>query len=157
MRARKGSWTVEAFASLLVIIPVCLLLFNVIVVFVGHQTNQTFSRDAARAASLVRPDASGPQAATAQTWIKANQICTDGRTNMVRGYFSGPDLAGVEVRNYTPAGPFGGSYSGTVHVTTNLRVNIPASIPNVIPETILLQSTSSFPLTGSSESVIVPN
>lgn len=157
MRAQNGSWTVEAFASLLVIIPICLLLFNIIVVFIGHQTNQTFSRDAARAASMVRPNASGPQAPTETMWIRANQICTDGRTNIVKGYFYGPELGAVEVRDYAPVGPFGGSYSGSVNVTTNLRVTIPASIPNVIPRTIWLKSTSSFPLTGSSESTVLVN
>jgi hypothetical protein len=156
MRRGRGSLTVEVVALLIALLPLFFLLFDIILVFAGYQTNQTFCRDAARAASQVQPPANGLQTAGV-VFDRASQICRDGQLNMVRGLLQGPFLESVEVRDYAPPGPFGGSYSGTVLVTTRMTVNIPASIPGLIPPQVQLRGVSSFPLTGSSESTIIVN
>ncbi len=155
MKRRRGSVSAEIIVCFIALIPIFFLLFDLIIVFAGYQTNQTFSRDAARAASLLMPPKQGVQT-EGPLFLRASQICANGR-NMVKGYLSGPFLEGVEVFNFVPPGPFGGTYSGTVTVRTSLRVKVPASIPGLIPEFVMVKGVSTFPLTGVVQSKVLVN
>src|SRR5690606_23695523 len=149
---RKGSLTIEVAVALLALVPIFILFFDLLIVFAGYQTNQTYCRDAARAASQVQPPNDGPQT-TGVTTQRANQICTDGR-NTLGGYFTGPFLETVAVTGYAPPGPFGGPYTGTVQVETRLQVKVPASVPGLIPEMVEVRGVSTFPLTGTAPSTV---
>ncbi len=152
MKRCKGSVSAEIIICFIALIPIFFLIFDLIIVYAGYQTNQTFSRDAARAASLLLPPKQGPQT-EGPLFLRASQICANGR-NMVKGYLSGPFLDNIEVMNFTPPGPFGGTYSGTVTVRTTLRVKVPAAIPGLIPETVTVKGVSTFPLTGVVQSTV---
>jgi hypothetical protein len=153
MRKRRGSVTAEIAVGLIALIPVFILFFDLIIVFAGYQTNQNYSRDAARAASLLQPLNNGAQSEGA-IFQRAEQICANGRDTL-GGYFEGPFLERVNVDGYVAPGPFGGPYSGTVQVETRLTVKVPASIPGLIPASIELRGVSTFPCTGTAQSTIV--
>ncbi|MBP7861613.1 hypothetical protein KA183_08015 [bacterium] len=153
MRKRAGSVSAEIIVCFIALFPIFFLIFDLIIVYAGYQTNQTFSRDAARAASLLLPPKQGKQT-DGPLFLRASQICANGR-NMVKGYLSGPFLENIEVMNFTPPGPFGGTYSGTVTVRTTLQVKVPAAIPGLIPEMVTVKGVSTFPLTGVVQSSVI--
>jgi hypothetical protein len=150
-RRHRAQSLVETMAGLIVIIPVFLCLFDIVMVYIGYNTNLTACRDACRAASTADPPANtanGDKTAGNAFFDRAQSIC-DSLKQAEGGYVKGPNLDKVTVTNFVDPGPLGGNYQGNVSVTTSIVVRLPASIPKISPETIPISTSNTFPLTSS--------
>jgi hypothetical protein len=140
-------------AGLIVIIPVFICLFDIMMVYIGYNTNLTACRDACRAASMADPPAGtadGDKNAGNAFFDRAKSIC-DSLKQAESSYVVGPVLDKVTVADFVDPGVLGGNYKGNVSVTTSIVVRLPASIPHVTPETIPIKTSNTFPLTSSKD------
>ncbi len=145
--------------SLLFFIPIMLALYDLMMVFVGYNVNQSACRDAARAAATV---GTGPGRTGTFTlspadppYRKAEDIIE--RANKRSGENNpivGPNLERVTATVLVaPRLNFGGSYEGTVTVATSARVILPVRLPDFIPapQFVDISAQNTFPITATEE------
>jgi hypothetical protein len=154
-----GQASIETLAGFIVLIPVFMVLFDLVIIFIGYQQNAAVCRDAARAASIAQPasgDASGVVGSGSPIFQRAKTIVDNVKSDGSKGYFTGPTIKEVRLADYTAPGAFGGAYTGNVLVTTTIDIRLPVAIPNLTPETVTFDTTSSFPMTGTVQSTVTP-
>ena len=161
-RRRKGQVTIEALAGLIALIPVFMVLFDIMMMYVGYNQNVSACRDAARAASNAdltgAEDAAIPASGNVPNDSDLRTRATRVLANMKQstgGYFTGPDIKTMTVQGFTrPDADFGGQYGGTLTLVTTINIRLPVSIPHVTPDTVSFDSSTSFPITGNASSTV---
>ncbi len=135
----NGQSTVELVAGLIVLVPIVLGLFDMAVVIIANQVNDSACRDAARVAASGRPTAD-------ETTARATQVLK--QVYHTGGYLEGPALvAATPLGIKAPDPVFGGPYSGSVRVETKITVHLPAPLPGVLPATQEFHAREEYPVT----------
>jgi len=146
-RKRKGQSLIELAVGLMALIPIVLVIFDLAVIVIGVQINDSTCREAARVAASGDP--TDAQARAAAVVARANQRAQGMLSNFVL----------VNVNNTVTAAqmqalqPYGGPVQGTVTVQTEVDIRpfvVQFAYSGKSPLTFLSQQ--SFPFT-----YVVPN
>ncbi len=135
--------------GLAIILPLCLIGFDLIIVVTGYLVNTSVCREAARAASIGAPNTierGGPQRRANQSVQSAEMpraLITIVKVNVQEQSKSAPD-----------ADVFGGVIDGQVTVRTTAKITPPFFLPAILGhKTIEVVSTQTFPFTWTT----IPN
>jgi Flp pilus assembly protein TadG len=147
-RKSKGQSIIELAVGLIALIPIVLVLFDLAVIVIAVQVNDSTCREAARVAASGRP---ADQPSRAQAVINRANAKT-------AGMLSNFTLVGTPATTVTQTQadlliPYGGSLNGTVTVTTEVDVK-PFVVQVVYNGTspLKFRSQQTFPIT-----YVVPN
>ena len=146
---RKGQSIIELGAGLLVLIPIVLSIFDLAILVIAVQVNDTACREAARIAASGDP---GSASTRANSVIARANSTSSGMVSNFR--IISVDLVPPDVANQVAAlQPYGGTITGTVTVTTDVDVK-PFIVQWVYSggKPLTFRSKQSFPFT-----YVVPN
>jgi len=148
VRKRKGQSIIELAVGLIALIPIVLVIFDLAVIVIAVQINDSTCREAARVAASGKP---GDQNSRAQAVVnRANAKSTGMLSNFK---LVGTPASTVTQANADALAPYGGSLNGTVTVTTQVDVK-PFVVQVVYNGTspLTFRSQQTFPIT-----YVVPN
>ncbi len=142
LRKMKGQSAVELCAGLIVIVPIILVLFDLSVIVLGVQLNDSTCREAARVAALGDPTTCSTRAQAVIN--RANNQ----RSSMLSNFQLLNCNSSVSAAQIAAMQPYGGPVSGTVSVTTEVDIR-PCLVYIVYTGSTPLhfQSVQSYPFT----------
>jgi hypothetical protein len=143
LKPRSASSLVEVLVGMALLIPLCLVGFDLIIVLAGYLVNASVCREAARAASIGAPNSiekGGPQARALRA-VKSAEI----PRGIVR-------IVKVDVNEQIKPSPdadvFGGLIDGQVSVCTRAVITPPFLLPSVLRRrTVEVMSSQTYPYT----------
>jgi len=147
VRRRKGQSIVELAVGLMALIPIVLVIFDLAVIVIGVQVNDSTCREAARVAASGDPN--DAQARAAAVVARANQRASGMLSNFVLVNVNNT----VTAQQMLALQPYGGPVQGTVTVQTEVDIR-----PFVVQyayagkSPLTFRSQQSFPFT-----YVVPN
>ncbi|CAN5483879.1 hypothetical protein BH10CYA1_BH10CYA1_23450 [soil metagenome] len=148
-KRKKGQSIVELAVGLIALIPIILVVFDLAVIVIGVQINDSTCREAARVAASGSPQ---DQANRAKAVIaRANQRSAGMLSNF--RLVTDPPISTVTQAQATALAPYGGALNGTVTVQTEVDIKpfvVQAAYSGKSPLTF--RSQQSFPIT-----YVVPN
>ncbi len=148
-KREKGQSIVELSVGLIALIPIVLVVFDLAVIVIGVQINDSTCREAARVAASGAPK---DQANRAKAVIaRANQRSAGMLSNFV--LVTDPPLSTVTQAQADALNPYGGALNGTVTVQTEVDIKpfvVQAAYNGQSP--LKFRSQQSFPIT-----YVVPN
>lgn len=146
---RKGQSIVELAVGLIALIPIVLVVFDLAVIVIGVQINDSTCREAARVAASGAPS---DQAKRAKAVVaRANQRAAGMLSNFV--LITDPPQSTVTQAQADALKPYGGALNGTVTVQTEVDIKpfvVQAAYNGQSP--LKFRSQQSFPIT-----YVVPN
>jgi Flp pilus assembly protein TadG len=154
-KRQKGQSIVELAVGLIALIPIVLVVFDLAVIVIGVQLNDSTCREAARVAASGKP--SDQAARAAAVVARANQRSAGMLSNfiVVAGY---PQSTVTQAQaDAPPYVPYGGALNGTVTVQTEVDIKpfvVQAAYSGKSPLTF--RSQQSFPITYVVPNVAVP-
>ncbi|MBI2812127.1 MAG: hypothetical protein HYX67_15030 [Candidatus Melainabacteria bacterium] len=145
----KGQSIVELSVGLIALIPIVLVVFDLAVIVIGVQINDSTCREAARVAASGAPQ---DQANRAKAVIsRANQRAAGMLSNFK--LVTDPPVSTVTQAQANNLAPYGGALNGTVTVQTEVEIRpfvVQAAYNGKSP--LIFRSQQSFPIT-----YVVPN
>jgi hypothetical protein len=123
-RSRRGQGITEAVTAAIIIVPVCLCMFDLIVVIVANSMNDTACKNAARAAAN-QPD---PNSATNAANLSLNTVHS-------------PLLNGITLQ--------GLNYQASVSVTCQTRASVHLPVPFPGYSDLIFDAQDVEPIVGS--------
>jgi hypothetical protein len=146
-RKRRGQSLVELVCGLLVLIPIILVLFDLAVIVLGVQLNDSTCREAARVASL-----GDPLTASTRAQAVIDRANASG-SSMLSNFKLVKCVSTVTAADIAALGAFGGPISGSVTVDTEVDIR---------PFVVAVVWNGGAPLTFRSEQTfpftfVVPN
>ena len=147
LHRRQGQSLIELVCGMLVLIPIILVLFDLAVIVLGVQLNDSTCREAARVAALGDPTSCSTRAQAVVD--RAN----NSGSSMLSNYKLKQCTSTVTAADITAMSPFGGPISGTVTVDT--EVDIKPFIVAIVysgGQPLKFRSQQTFPFT-----FVVPN
>jgi hypothetical protein len=147
LRGKRGSSFIELATGLLVIIPIVLVIFDLCVIVMGVQINDSTCREAARVAASGNPLQAQSRA---QTIIdRANSRASGMVSNFVLANFTST----VTAQDVAALGTYGGPVKGTVTVETDVSIRpLVVELVYTGKSPLHFRSQQSFPFT-----YVVPN
>jgi hypothetical protein len=131
LRKIGGQSAVELCAGLIVLVPILLVLFDLCVIVLGVQLNDSTCREAARVASI-----GDPTSCSTRAQAVINRANNQG-SSMLSNFQLLNCTSSVSGAQITAMQPYGGPVSGTVSVTTEVDIR---------PFVVYLVYTGSTPL-----------
>jgi hypothetical protein len=116
LRSRRGQSAAELCGGLMLLIPIILVLFDLSVIVLGVQLNDSTCHEAARVASLGDPTncSTRAQAVITRANKQGSSMLSNFQLINCTSSVTGADIAAMQ--------PFGGPVSGTVAVTTQVDI-----------------------------------
>ena len=148
VRKRKGQSIIELAVGLIALIPIVLVIFDLAVIVIAVQINDSTCREAARVAASGRP---GDQTSRAQAVVNRANAKTTGMLSNFQ--LVGTPNSTVTQTTADALAPYGGSLNGTVTVTT--QVDVKPFVVQVVYNgggPLTFRSQQTFPIT-----YVVPN
>jgi hypothetical protein len=148
-RKQKGQSIVELAVGLIALIPIVLVVFDLAVIVIGVQVNDSTCREAARVAASGAPKDQVARAAAVVA--RANQRAAGMLSNFV--VVAGFPQSTVSQAQADLLNPYGGALNGTVTVQTEVDIKpfvVQAAYNGTSP--LKFRSQQSFPIT-----YVVPN
>ncbi len=148
-RKRLGQSIVELCAGIMVLVPIVLVLFDLTVIVLAVQLNDSTCREAARVGSLGDPDATACQNRVLAVINRANK----GGSSMLSNFTLVSCTNTVTAAQVAALSPYGGPVTGTVTVVT--QVDVKPFVVHLIyagGPAIVFRSSQSYPFT-----FVVPN
>ncbi len=146
-KRRRGQSLVELCCGVMVLVPIVLVLFDLTVIVLGVQLNDSTCREAARVASL-----GDPTTCNIRAQAVINRANTSG-SSMLSNFVLVQCNSTVSAGDITAMQPYGGPISGTVSVITEVDIR-PFVVHIVYQGTspLKFRSSQSYPFT-----YVVPN
>jgi len=144
---RRGQSLVELCCGVMVLVPIVLVLFDLTVIVLGVQLNDSTCREAARVASL-----GDPTTCSIRAQAVINRANTSG-SSMLSNFVLVQCASTVTAADITAMQPYGGPISGTVSVITEVDIR-PFVVHIVYQGTspLKFRSAQTYPFT-----YVVPN
>ena len=148
----KGQSIIELAVGLIAVIPIVLVVFDLAIIIIAVQINDSTCREAARVAASGAPS---------DAINRANAVINRANAHSI-GMVTGFALVPANTVTFTPAGiiatatsmiPYGGALQGTVNVKTSVQVK-PFIVQHIYSGagSLTFNSSQTFPIT-----YVVPN
>lgn len=146
-RKTRAQSLVELSVGLIALIPIILVIFDLAIIVIGVQMNDSTCREAARIAASGSPDQATATQRAQAVINRANNRASGMLSNFVLPP-GGVVLNGVNPTQQAQALQYGGSVSGTVTVTTQVTIR-PFVVQMVYngSNPLVFQSKQTFPFT----------